>query len=232
MPPTTHTASARPPEPDSRTTAPGVRKMPDPMTVPTTMKIRSRRVRVRRSWSLMEALRVTYYVVEEEPHEISSDGGAGRRGGGLLASGGHPGRATVAGRHSDRSVARLRRHDGVLADRRGLQAGKGRRRRDAAGLLLRGEQFRDVRARRHAHRRARALRQGARIGRSDSARSAGRRRGGGGRDGRLRVTAGLPRDHRRLRRVGARHGPIPAGAIVLIRTGYARFWPDAARYLG
>ena len=28
------------------------------------------------------------------------------------------------------------------------------------------------------------------------------------------------------------HGPLPAGAIVLLRTGYGRFWPDAARYLG
>jgi kynurenine formamidase len=28
------------------------------------------------------------------------------------------------------------------------------------------------------------------------------------------------------------NGPIPAGAIVLIRTGYSRRWPDAARYLG
>jgi kynurenine formamidase len=30
----------------------------------------------------------------------------------------------------------------------------------------------------------------------------------------------------------ARHGAIPAGAIVLLRTGYSRHWPDAARYLG
>ena len=29
-----------------------------------------------------------------------------------------------------------------------------------------------------------------------------------------------------------RHGPIPKQAIVLFRTGYARYWPDAARYLG
>jgi len=28
------------------------------------------------------------------------------------------------------------------------------------------------------------------------------------------------------------NGRIPDGAIVLIRTGYARFWPDAAKYLG
>ncbi|MCW5893383.1 MAG: cyclase family protein [bacterium] len=29
-----------------------------------------------------------------------------------------------------------------------------------------------------------------------------------------------------------RHGAIPAGAIVLVRTGWAARWPDAARYLG
>ncbi len=28
------------------------------------------------------------------------------------------------------------------------------------------------------------------------------------------------------------HGPIPAGAIVLFRTGYTTRWPDAVRYLG
>jgi kynurenine formamidase len=28
------------------------------------------------------------------------------------------------------------------------------------------------------------------------------------------------------------NGEIPTGAIVLIRTGYSTFWPDAARYLG
>ena len=28
------------------------------------------------------------------------------------------------------------------------------------------------------------------------------------------------------------HGQIPADAIVLLRTGFARHWPDAARYLG
>jgi kynurenine formamidase len=28
------------------------------------------------------------------------------------------------------------------------------------------------------------------------------------------------------------HGDMPAGAIVLVRTGYAERWPDAARYLG
>lgn len=30
----------------------------------------------------------------------------------------------------------------------------------------------------------------------------------------------------------ARHGPIPSGAMVLVRTGWASRWPDAARYLG
>ena len=28
------------------------------------------------------------------------------------------------------------------------------------------------------------------------------------------------------------HGPIPAGAIVLLRTGHGAFWPDASSYLG
>ena len=28
------------------------------------------------------------------------------------------------------------------------------------------------------------------------------------------------------------HGRIPAGAIVLVRTGWAKFWPDKKRYLG
>lgn len=28
------------------------------------------------------------------------------------------------------------------------------------------------------------------------------------------------------------HGAIPEGAIVLLRTGFARFWPDRVRYLG
>ena len=28
------------------------------------------------------------------------------------------------------------------------------------------------------------------------------------------------------------NGELPAASIVLIRTGYSRFWPDAARYLG
>ena len=28
------------------------------------------------------------------------------------------------------------------------------------------------------------------------------------------------------------HGPIPEGAIVLVRTGWGKFWPDRGRYLG
>lgn len=30
----------------------------------------------------------------------------------------------------------------------------------------------------------------------------------------------------------AEHGRIPAGAIVLLRTGFGRFWPDRERYMG
>jgi kynurenine formamidase len=29
-----------------------------------------------------------------------------------------------------------------------------------------------------------------------------------------------------------KHGPVPSGAIVLLRTGWSRRWPDAKRYLG
>jgi kynurenine formamidase len=35
-----------------------------------------------------------------------------------------------------------------------------------------------------------------------------------------------------IERAEARHGRIPDGAILLIRTGYASRWPDAATYLG
>ncbi|GAB5520119.1 MAG: cyclase family protein [Rhodothermales bacterium] len=30
----------------------------------------------------------------------------------------------------------------------------------------------------------------------------------------------------------AEHGPLPDGSIVLLRTGYAQFWPDRVRYMG
>lgn len=46
----------------------------------------------------------------------------------------------------------------------------------------------------------------------------------GDRDFRLRVAD--------LRAWEARHGRIPDGAIVLLRTGYGRFWPDRERYMG
>ncbi|MFQ5791075.1 MAG: cyclase family protein [Acidobacteriota bacterium] len=35
-----------------------------------------------------------------------------------------------------------------------------------------------------------------------------------------------------LRAWEAEHGEIPGGAIVLLRTGWSRFWPDAKEYLG
>src|SRR3989454_4149278 len=48
MPPRTHTPRASPPSPPVwRSTAPGTTKIPEPMTVPTTMKIRSRKRSVR-----------------------------------------------------------------------------------------------------------------------------------------------------------------------------------------
>ena len=30
----------------------------------------------------------------------------------------------------------------------------------------------------------------------------------------------------------ARNGPLPTGAIVLLRTGYGRYWPDRTKYMG
>jgi kynurenine formamidase len=52
------------------------------------------------------------------------------------------------------------------------------------------------------------------------------------------VAASAARDRDLLIRVAdlaadeAAHGRIPDGAIVLLRTGWGRYWPDAARYLG
>jgi kynurenine formamidase len=54
----------------------------------------------------------------------------------------------------------------------------------------------------------------------------------------LDVTAGVAgnRDYRAtaddVRRFEARHGRIPSGAIVLLRTGWSAYWPDRARYFG
>ena len=134
---------------------------------------------------------------------------------------------------ADRSLARLQRPDGLLADRRSVQAGEGRGRRDRAGLLLRGQQLLDLRARRHAHRRAGAFRARAtgrwiRFRSIDSSAppssSTSRRRVPTQPDYRVTIE-----DFTAWERA---NGEIPAGTIVLIRTGYSRFWPDAARYLG
>ena len=50
------------------------------------------------------------------------------------------------------------------------------------------------------------------------------------------ATGARDRDHlvsvRDLERDEAAHGRIPDGAVVLLQTGWARYWPDAARYLG
>lgn len=48
--------------------------------------------------------------------------------------------------------------------------------------------------------------------------------------------ASADRDYRLTRQdvlaFEARHGPVPQGAIVLLRTGWSRFWPDRLAYLG
>lgn len=52
----------------------------------------------------------------------------------------------------------------------------------------------------------------------------------------VEAAAAANRDHRASRAdfeaSEARYGKIPDGAIVLIRTGHGRFWPDRGRYLG
>jgi kynurenine formamidase len=52
----------------------------------------------------------------------------------------------------------------------------------------------------------------------------------------VREACAADRDHRvdvpELVAWEAVHGAIPEGAIVLLRTGFSRFWPDRARYLG
>ena len=52
----------------------------------------------------------------------------------------------------------------------------------------------------------------------------------------VRAACDADRDHRvgrdELRAWESRHGRLPAGAIVLLRTGFGRHWPDAEAYLG
>ncbi len=52
----------------------------------------------------------------------------------------------------------------------------------------------------------------------------------------VREACARDRDHRvnkeELRSWEAEHGRIPEGAIVLLRTGFGRFWPDRERYMG
>jgi len=52
----------------------------------------------------------------------------------------------------------------------------------------------------------------------------------------VRAACAADRDHRvavaELESWERRHGPIPDGAIVLLHTGFGRFWPDRVRYLG
>ena len=132
-----------------------------------------------------------------------------------------------------RPLPRLQRSDDLLADRRGFPAREGRRRHDAARLLLRGEQLR------HAP--------------SMAARTSMRRctlRRAAGASTRFRceqligdaavvdVSATVRRRSRTTRsrlpisrRGRSAHGSLN-GTIVLIRTDYSKRWPDAARYLG
>ena len=70
------------------------------------------------------------------------------------------------------------------------------------------------------------------LGRSDPARSAGRRRDRGRRHGVGRDQPDYRVTTATSRRGNDPNGEIPPAAIVLIRTGYSTFWPDAARYLG
>jgi len=52
----------------------------------------------------------------------------------------------------------------------------------------------------------------------------------------VRTACAADRDHRvtvaELEAWEAEHGTIPEGAIVLLDTGFARFWPDRERYMG
>jgi kynurenine formamidase len=52
----------------------------------------------------------------------------------------------------------------------------------------------------------------------------------------VREACAADRDHAvgtaELLRFEARHGRIPDGAVLLLRTGFGAFWPDRARYLG
>ena len=52
----------------------------------------------------------------------------------------------------------------------------------------------------------------------------------------VREACARDRDHRvtadELQAWEREHGRIPAGAIVLLHTGFGRFWPDRARYMG
>ena len=52
----------------------------------------------------------------------------------------------------------------------------------------------------------------------------------------ISASAALDPDYRLavedIRAFEARHGQVQAGSIVLLRTGWSRFWPDAKRYLG
>ena len=73
---------------------------------------------------------------------------------------------------------------------------------------------------------------GSPVGRPDSARSTDGPRHRHRRDRAASAQRRLPGHDGRLRAWEREHGPIPADAIVLLRTGFSKRWPDAARYLG
>ena len=102
----------------------------------------------------------------------------------------------------------------------------------ARGLLVRLGDLRGQRARRDPSRQPDPFRRGASDGRPNPAVSADRP----GRSGQRCPRCKRDRDYRLrvddLVAWESAHGRIPDGAIVLVRTGWGRFWPDKAHYLG
>ena len=101
------------------------------------------------------------------------------------------------------------------------------------GLVLRRELAVHARARRDAPRCADPLRQGREDDRSDPAPTADRAGGGDRRRREGRRRSRLPPVHGRRPQLGeAARDASPPGAIVLLRTGWGKRWPDRKQYLG